>query len=53
MVPATKIWINAVWINRRRDPEGSGAAVPPKAPHNIGWEFSSLKDFAEAVENKV
>jgi 2-haloalkanoic acid dehalogenase type II len=53
MVPATKMGMNTVWINRRHGQEGFGATIPPKEPYNIDWEFSSMKDFAEAVENKV
>ena len=53
MVPATKMGINTVWINRRHGQAGFGATIPPKEPYYIDWEFASMKDFSEAVENKV
>jgi 2-haloalkanoic acid dehalogenase type II len=48
-VPAKQAGLPTVWINRRHDRAGWGATRPPPTPVVPDWEFSSLREFADAV----
>ncbi len=50
-LPAKQIGLPTVWINRRHDTPGWGATPEPSAPVKPDWEFKSMKDFADAVDN--
>jgi putative hydrolase of the HAD superfamily len=51
-VPARAAGLATVWIDRRADKEDSGATpVPPDAPEP-NWRFTSMADFADAVERE-
>ena len=49
-VPAHRHGLASVWINRRHDRSGWGATPEPSDEDSYGLEFSSMGDFAEAVE---
>jgi len=53
MIPATKMGMTKVWINRRHDAEGHGATSPPTDDFSIEWEFNSMADFAAAHRQEV
>lgn len=49
-VPAKAAGLTTVWIDRRGDIPGNGATpIPGNAPHP-DWTFSSMAEFADAVE---
>ncbi|HEY2519083.1 MAG TPA: haloacid dehalogenase type II [Streptosporangiaceae bacterium] len=48
-VPAKKIGLRTVWINRRQDRPGWGATPRPAAGVTPDWEFPSMAAFAEAA----
>lgn len=51
-VPAKAAGLHTVWINRRAGMEGSGATpIPDNAPAP-DWTFTSLAEFADAVEGE-
>jgi 2-haloacid dehalogenase len=49
-VPAKKLGLATVWINRRHAKAGHGATVDPDVPVVPDAEFPSMSAFAEAVE---
>lgn len=49
-VPAEKFGLDSVWINRRHDRPGWGATPEPSAQWTYGAEFTSMEEFAAAVE---
>ena len=50
-VPAKKLGVASVWINRRQAKPSHGATLPPKAPVIPDAEYPSMQAFAEAVED--
>ncbi len=48
MIPATKMGMTKIWINRRHGAEGHGATSPPQDEYTIEREFNSMADFVEA-----
>jgi 2-haloacid dehalogenase len=48
-VPAKRAGLPTVWINRRHDRPGRGAALAPATAVTPDWEFPSLRAFADAV----
>ena len=48
MIPASKMGMTKVWINRRHDAEGFGATSPPTDDYSVEWEFNSMAEFVEA-----
>jgi 2-haloalkanoic acid dehalogenase type II len=53
MVPATRMGMTKVWINRRHDAEGYGATAPPEEEYTIEWEFNSMADFVKAHQQEL
>ena len=53
MVPATRMGMNKVWINRRHNQEGLGATAPPQGDYTIEWEFDSMADFVAAHRQEI
>ncbi len=53
MVPATRMGMTKVWINRRHHGEGLGATAPPQGDYSIEWEFNSMSDFVSAHQSEV
>ena len=49
-VPAKRVGLPTVWINRRNARPGWGATPEPSAPVTPDWEFPSMQAFAAAVE---
>jgi putative hydrolase of the HAD superfamily len=49
-VPAKRVGLPTVWINRRHNRPGWGATPPPVTPVSPDWEFPSMAAFAAAVE---
>ena len=49
-VPAKREGLESVWINRRRDRRGWGATPQPSGEWSYGLEFTSMSDFADAVD---
>jgi 2-haloacid dehalogenase len=49
-VPAHRRGLQSVWINRRHDRPGWGATAEPNEPYSYAAEFSSMQDFAAAVD---
>ena len=49
-VPAKREGLPSVWINRRHDRPGWGATQQPTEEWRYDLEFSSMKDFADAVD---
>lgn len=49
-VPGKKHGLDTVWINRRHDRPGWGATPDPKVSVTPDLEFTSLAEFADAVE---
>jgi putative hydrolase of the HAD superfamily len=49
-VPAKREGLPSVWINRRHDRPGWGATPEPSADFTYNLEFSSMADFADAVD---
>lgn len=49
-VPAKRIGLHSVWINRRHDRPGWGATPDPGAAVRPDWEFPSMAAFADAVD---
>ncbi len=47
-VPARRLGLPTVWINRRGDGDGWGATPPPTAPVTPNWTFPSMAAFAAA-----
>ncbi len=52
MLPATRMGMTKVWINRRHNVEGYGATVPPEGKYTIEWEFNSMADFVKAHQQE-
>ena len=52
MVPATRMGMTKVWINRRHDTESYGATAPPEGEYTIEWEFNSMADFVTAHQQE-
>jgi 2-haloacid dehalogenase len=50
-MPAKKMGLNTVWINRRRGQEGNGATPPPPEGAIPDLEFVSMKEFASNVSS--
>jgi 2-haloalkanoic acid dehalogenase type II len=48
-LPAKRVGLRTVWINRRHDRPGWGATPPPPAPVTPDWEFPSMAAFAAAM----
>lgn len=48
-VPASRLGLPSVWINRRHDRPGWGATPDPKVSVQPAGEFHSMADFAEAA----
>lgn len=49
-VPAHRLGLDSIWINRRHDRPGWGATPEPTGEYSYGLEFASMGDFAAAVE---
>jgi 2-haloacid dehalogenase len=49
-VPARREGLPSVWINRRHDRPGRGATPAPSEEFTYNLEFSSMADFADAVD---
>ena len=49
-VPAKREGLPSVWINRRHDRPGWGATPEPSADFTYNLEFTSMADFADAVD---
>jgi len=49
-VPAKREGLPSVWINRRHDRPGWGATPPPSEEWTYNLEFTSMADFADAVD---
>ncbi|RAS60360.1 putative hydrolase of the HAD superfamily [Lentzea atacamensis] len=49
-VPAKREGLPSVWINRRHDKPGWGATPQPSGEFSYGLEFSSMGEFADAVD---
>ena len=49
-VPAYRLGLPSIWINRRRGNAGWGATPKPADPYAYALEFESMADFAAAVE---
>jgi putative hydrolase of the HAD superfamily len=49
-VPAKREGLPSVWINRRHDRPGWGATPEPGAEWTYNLEFTSMADFADAVD---
>jgi putative hydrolase of the HAD superfamily len=49
-VPAKRENLPSVWINRRHDRPGWGATPEPSQEWSYNLEFSSMADFADAVD---
>jgi 2-haloacid dehalogenase len=49
-VPAKREGLRSVWINRRHDRPGWGATPEPGEDSSYDLEFTSMGDFADAVE---
>jgi 2-haloacid dehalogenase len=49
-VPAKREGLLSVWINRRHDRPGWGATPEPSQQWSYNLEFTSMADFADAVE---
>jgi len=47
--PAQRFGLPSVWIDRRHDREGSGAAAQPRTKVEPLWRFTSLGAFADAA----
>jgi 2-haloacid dehalogenase len=50
-VPAKKLGLASVWINRRQAKLNHGATLPPESPVIPDAEYPSMQAFAEAVED--
>jgi 2-haloacid dehalogenase len=48
-VPAQRAGLPTAWINRRHGRAGRGATPPPAVTVTPGWEFPSLRAFADAA----
>lgn len=51
-VPAKKFGLDSVWINRRHDRPGWGATPQPEEEWTYDAEYTSMAEFASAVERK-
>lgn len=51
-VPAQAAGLATVWIDRRAGREGAGATPLPDNAPQPGWRFTSMADFADAVEHE-
>ena len=49
-VPARREGLPSVWINRRHDRRGWGATPEPTEEWAYDLEFTSMADFADAVD---
>jgi 2-haloacid dehalogenase len=49
-VPAKREGLPSVWINRRHDRPGWGATPEPSSEWTYDLEFTSMSDFADAVD---
>jgi 2-haloalkanoic acid dehalogenase type II len=49
-VPAQRVGLPTVWINRRHSDQGWGATPPPPAAVTPDWEFPSMAAFAAAAQ---
>lgn len=49
-VPAKRIGLDTVWINRRHDRPGWGATPDPGSTVHPDWEFPSMTALADAVD---
>jgi putative hydrolase of the HAD superfamily len=49
-VPAKRVGLPSVWINRRHDRPGWGATPEPSDAWSYALEFDSMGDFADAVD---
>jgi len=49
-VPARRENLPSVWINRRHDRPGWGATPEPSEAWTYNLEFTSMADFADAVD---
>jgi putative hydrolase of the HAD superfamily len=49
-VPAKREGLPSVWINRRHDRPGWGATPEPSADFTYNLEYTSMADFADAVD---
>jgi 2-haloacid dehalogenase len=49
-VPAKAVGLRTVWINRRHASPGWGATPEPPAAVTPDWTFTSMRQFADAVE---
>ena len=49
-VPAKAAGLPTVWINRRHARPGWGATPEPPAPVSPDWTFTSMAEFADAVD---
>jgi 2-haloacid dehalogenase len=49
-VPAKRVGLPTVWINRRHDRPGWGATPAPPAEVTPDWQFPSMAGFAAAVD---
>ena len=50
-VPAKSRGMTTVWINRRHNDPGWGATPNPQADVTPDWTFTSMAEFADAVES--
>ena len=50
-VPAKREGLTSVWINRRHDSPGWGATPEPSGDWSYSREFTSMADFADAVDD--
>lgn len=51
-VPAKSRGMTTVWINRRHADPGWGATPDPRAEVTPDWTFTSMAEFADAVETR-
>jgi 2-haloacid dehalogenase len=49
-VPAQAAGLATVWIDRRAGKAGGGATPIPEDAPDPDWRFTSMADFADAVE---
>lgn len=52
-VPAYRLGLPSIWINRGHDRQGWGASPEPSEDYSYALEFHSMADFAAAVDAAV
>ena len=52
-VPAKEAGLSTVWIDRRAGKQGTGATPNPSSAVQPDWTFTSMAEFADAVESET